>query len=134
MARADAGLKGVLERFLQAPGLLTIVATDIALSHCNSELDSQLRTAARGRKKRNRHSRGPTLSRFACVPARAAAPVTQRVRVVPCKHFHRMLERLDAGNVYITLEIFRPDLARIWADARLRITTTMFQSAMPTRL
>jgi Bromodomain len=27
-------------------------------------------------------------------------------------------ERLDAGNVYITLEIFRADLARIWANAR----------------
>ena len=29
-----------------------------------------------------------------------------------------MQERLDAGNVYKTLDIFRAELARIWANAR----------------
>jgi hypothetical protein len=28
-------------------------------------------------------------------------------------------ERLDAGNVYITLDIFRAELARIWANAHV---------------
>ena len=27
-------------------------------------------------------------------------------------------ERLDQGNVYITLELFRAELARIWSNAR----------------